>query len=173
MSQLLFKRLDHCLENFIIRRDHGIYKLIRSYYLFKLWQTCSSWFQKKQRELLYRSWSSADNQDKGHDLNIASLALSKLPFRILTFSQFSLKVMQNGSKDVCCLSGRGQLQTDRELSTPNCHTAQVPGLCHHSLLNFWERQNWLFGIKDAIWQSLSQIVLLLSEFNSLGLSKFI
>lgn len=124
MSQLLFKRLDHCLENFIIRRDHGIYKLIRSYYLFKLWQTCSSWFQKKQRELLYRSWSSADNQDKGHDLNIASLALSKLPFRILTFSQFSLKVMQNGSKDVCCLSGRGQLQTDRELSTPNCHTAR-------------------------------------------------
>lgn len=124
MSQLLFKRLDHCLENFIIRRDHGIYKLIRSYYLFKLWQTCSSWFQKKQRELLYRSWSSAGNQDKGHDLNIASLALSKLPFRILTFSQFSLKVMQNGSKDVCCLSGRGQLQTDRELSTPNCHTAR-------------------------------------------------
>lgn len=168
-----FKRLDHCLENFIIRRDHGIYKLIRSYYLFKLWQTCPSWFQKKQRELVYRSWSSADNQDKGHDLNIASLALSKLPFGILTFSRFSLKVMQNGSKDVCCLSGRGQLQTDRELSTPNCHTAQVPGLCHHSLLNFWERQNWLFGIKDAIWQSLSQIVLLLSEFNSLGLSKFI
>lgn len=109
---------------------------------------------------------------KGHDLNIASLALSKLPFGILTFSQFSLKVMQNGSKDVCCLSGSGQLQTDRELSTPNCHTAQVPGLCHHSLLNFWERQIWLFG-KDAIWQSLSQIVLLLSEFNSLGLSKFI
>lgn len=119
-----FKRLDHCLENFIIRRDHGIYKLIRSYYLFKLWQTCPSWFQKKQRELVYRSWSSADNQDKGHDLNIASLALSKLPFGVLTFSRFSLKVMQNGSKDVCCLSGRGQLQTDRELSTPNCHTAR-------------------------------------------------
>lgn len=119
-----FKRLDHCLENFIIRRDHGIYKLIRSYYLFKLWQTCPSWFQKKQRELVYRSWSSADNQDKGHDLNIASLTLSKLPFGILMFSQFSLKVMQNGSKDVCCLSGRGQLQTDRELSTPNCHTAR-------------------------------------------------
>lgn len=119
-----FKRLDHCLESFIIRRDHGIYKLIRSYYLFKLWQTCPSWFQKKQRELVYRSWSSTDNQYKGHDLNIASLALSKLPFGILTFSQFSLKVMQNGSKDVCCLSGRGQLQTDRELSTPNCHTAR-------------------------------------------------
>lgn len=129
-------------------------------------------FKRKQRELVYRSWSSTDNQYKGHDLNIASLALSKLPFGILMFSQFSLKVMQNGSKDVCCLSGRGQLQTDRELSTPNCHTAQVPGLCHHSLLNFWERQIWLFG-KDAIWQSLSQIVLLLSEFNSLGLSKFI
>lgn len=124
MIKLWFKRLDHCLESFIIRRDHGIYKLIRSYYLFKLWQTCPSWFQKKQRELVYRSWSSADNQDKGHDLNIASLALSKLPFGILTFSQFSLKVMLNGSKDVCCLSGRGQLQTDRELSTPNCHTAR-------------------------------------------------
>lgn len=124
MIKLWFKRLDHCLESFIIRRDHGIYKLIRSYYLFKLWQTCPSWFQKKQRELVYRSWSSADNQDKGHDLNIASLALSKLPFGILTFSQFSLKVMQNSSKDVCCLSGRGQLQTDRELSTPNCHTAR-------------------------------------------------
>lgn len=124
MIKLWFKRLDHCLESFIIRRDHGIYKLIRSYYLFKLWQTCPSWFQKKQRELVYRSWSSADNQDKGHDLNIASLALSKLPFGILTFSRFSLKVMQNGSKDVCCLSGRGQLQTDRELSTPNCHTAR-------------------------------------------------
>lgn len=124
MIKLWFKRLDHCLESFIIRRDHGIYKLIRSYYLFKLWQTCPSWFQKKQRELVYRSWSSTDNQYKGHDLNIASLALSKLPFGILTFSQFSLKVMQNGSKDVCCLSGRGQLQTDRELSTPNCHTAR-------------------------------------------------
>lgn len=124
MIKLWFKRLDHCLESFIIRRDHGIYKLIRSYYLFKLWQTCPSWFQKKQRELVYRSCSSADNQDKGHDLNIASLALSKLPFGILTFSQFSLKVMQNSSKDVCCLSGRGQLQTDRELSTPNCHTAR-------------------------------------------------
>lgn len=124
MIKLWFKRLDHCLESFIIRRDHGIYKLIRSYYLFKLWQTCPSWFQKKQRELVYRSWSSTDNQDKGHDLNIASLAPSKLPFGILTFSQFSLKVMQNGSKDVCCLSGRGQLQTDRELSTPNCHTAR-------------------------------------------------
>lgn len=81
-------------------------------------------FKRKQRELVYRSWSSTDNQYKGHDLNIASLALSKLPFGILTFSQFSLKVMQNGSKDVCCLSGRGQLQTDRELSTPNCHTAR-------------------------------------------------
>lgn len=81
-------------------------------------------FKRKQRELVYRSWSSTDNQYKGHDLNIASLALSKLPFRILTFSQFSLKVMQNGSKDVCCLSGRGKLQTDRELSTPNCHTAR-------------------------------------------------
>lgn len=124
MIKLWFKRLDHCLESFIIRRDHGIYKLIRSYYLFKLWQTCPSWFQKKQRELVYRSWSSADNQDKGHDLSIASLALSKMPFGILMFSRFSLKVMQNGSKDVCCLSGRGQLQTDRELSTPNCHTAR-------------------------------------------------
>lgn len=81
-------------------------------------------FKRKQRELVYRSWSSTDNQYKGHDLNIASLALSKLPFGILTFSQFSLKVMQNGSKDVCCLSGRGQLQTDRELSTPNCDTAR-------------------------------------------------
>lgn len=79
-------------------------------------------FKRKQRELVYRSWSSTDNQDKGHDLNIASLALSM--FGILTFSQFSLKVMLNGSKDVCCLSGRGQLQTDRELSTPNCHTAR-------------------------------------------------
>lgn len=115
MIKLWFKRLDHCLESFIIRRDHGIYKLIRSYYLFKLWQTCPSWFQ---------NWSSADNQYKGHDLSIASLAPSKLPFGILTFSQFSLKVMQNGSKDVCCLSSRGQLQTDRELSTPNCHTAR-------------------------------------------------
>lgn len=81
-------------------------------------------FKRKQRELVYRSWSSTDNQYKGHDLNIASLALSKLPFGILMFSQFSLKVMQNGSKDVCCLSGRGQLQTDRELSTPNCDTAR-------------------------------------------------
>lgn len=81
-------------------------------------------FKRKQRELVYRSWSSTDNQYKGHDLSIASLALSKLPFGILTFSRFSLKVMQNGSKDVCCLSGRGQLQTDRELSTPNCHTAR-------------------------------------------------
>lgn len=121
---MIQKAADHCLESFIIRRDHGIYKLIRSYYLFKLWQTCPSWFQKKQKELVYRSWSSADNQYKGHDLNIASLALSKLPFGILMFSQFSLKVMQNGSKDVCCLSGRGQLQTDRELSTPNCDTAR-------------------------------------------------
>lgn len=126
MIKLWFKRLDHCLESFIIRRDHRIYKLIRSYYLFKLYVTNLSLMisKRKQRELVYRSWSSADNQDKGHDLNIASLTLSKLPFGILTFSQFSLKVMQNGSKDVCWLSGRGQLQTDRELSTPNCHTAR-------------------------------------------------
>lgn len=40
---------------------------------------------------------------------------------------------------------------------PTVTLLEVPGLCHDSLLNFWERQIWLFG-KDAIWQSLSQIV---------------
>lgn len=163
MIKLWFKRLDHCLESFIIRRDHGIYKLIRSYYLFKLWQTCPSWFQKKQRELVYRSWSSADNQDKGHDLNIASLTLSKLPFGILTFSQFSLKVMQNGSKDVCCLSGRGQLQTDRELSTPNCHTAR-------STRSLPSQFTELLGTTNlVVWKGCNMAKFI----TSLGLSKFL
>lgn len=88
------------------------------------------------------------------------------------FSRFSLKVMQNGSKDVCCLSGRGQLQTDRELSTPNCHTARSTRSLPSQFTELLGTTK-LVGIKDAIWQSLSQIVLLLSEFNSLGLSKFI
>lgn len=71
-----------------------------------------------------------------------------------------------------CLAEGNYRQTGN-CQLPTVTLLEVPGLCHHSLLNFWERQNWLFGIKDAIWQSLSQIVLLLSEFNSLGLSKFI
>lgn len=92
--------------------------------LFKLWQTCPSWFQKKtkgtssqvlvlRRQPIQRSWPQycqpCSEQAAVWNIDVFTV---------------SLKVMQNGSKDVCCLSGRGQLQTDRELSTPNCHTAR-------------------------------------------------